>query len=261
MASITVTTETSPYPRFGVALTAWAADGPVDVYRVHADTSRWLVRGVSAVSGGVAFGYDYEAPYSAVVHYEAISGTTSIVSSDVSLALDTAVLSAPGLPAFTMVVTPVSKPRQVTLGRDRTVLQPWGRSSAVVLGDTRKTGVFTIRFRTYGHAESDALANMFNQVDVLLLRLPRTRYPWQYVDVGDVDESPVLDRRAYGDPADATDPGTWSEWDVPCVTTGAPIGGIFGDPTASYQAWKDDPPGTSYDDDDTNTYLQLLQGL
>lgn len=258
MAAIATSVETTPNPRVGVSLSAWAADGPVDVYRVHPDTSRWLVRGMSSVSGAVAFGWDYEAPHMVAFHYEALSSSTLIVSPDTTVPVDGAYLSAPGLPTLASPVELVGKPK-VVRARPRTVLRPIGRADAVVIGDSRKSGEFGVRLRTRTSADADVLDDILAW-PTLLLRIPGTRYPWQYVDVGDVDDDPSVSYRPVN-PADPYDVGAWSEWDLPCVVTGMPVGGIVGDPTASYQAWRDNPPGTTYGDDRTNTYLQLLQGL
>lgn len=57
--------------RVGVTLTDWTPEGPVVVRRVHQDGQRHDMRAMSSVSGGVAFGFDYETPLSVPFHYEA----------------------------------------------------------------------------------------------------------------------------------------------------------------------------------------------
>ena len=254
MAAIAAAVETSPYPRIGVSLSAWAADGPVTVYRVHADTTRWPVRGTSDVSGAVAFGYDYEAPHAAPVHYEAVSGSTLIQSSDAVIPLTSPYLSVPGLPQLATSVSMIAKPA-VGRVRPRTILQPIGRSTAIVLGDNRKAGSFKLGLLTRSIDAAAAITAMLDRSGVLLLRMPGTRYAWQYVDVGNIAEEPVQALLP-----DAGSAGALWSWDLDCVVTDPPVGGIYGDPTATWQALLD--TGKTWGDlvSAGRTWLDLLRG-
>lgn len=233
MATITATVDPT-YTRIGVQLSGFAADGPIDVYRIHADTSRHLVRGVSAVSGGVAFGWDYEAPLSSLVTYEASSGGTVITSSPTTLPGVAAWLRSPGLPSLDMTVEVVRKP-ETSRERPRVVLRPFGRESAIVLSDSAKSPEFTLTVRTYGHAQADDLVALFSDSPVALLLMPGAREAYRYVSLGSLNEKPVVDYIA-ANGASLDDAGGMSEWDIACTVTDSPIGGLFGDPTASYAA-------------------------
>ena len=109
------------YLRVGVSLAGWSGDGPVVVSRVHADGSRNPVRGMSAVSGGVAFGWDYEAPLSVPVTYEAWDGSTVVASSPVVVPIGrgASMLTVPGLPGFGGEVEIVAKPALNGRGHSR----------------------------------------------------------------------------------------------------------------------------------------------
>lgn len=238
MATLTATVVTNP-DRVSLSLTAWAADGPVAVYRVHADGTRWLVRGAAGgdasvtVSGGVGAVLDDEAPYMQAVTYTAVSGASTIASGSVTISIDTAYLTVPGMPSFRMPVALIAKP-SAPRPRPRTVMRPRGRRHAVIIGDTRKGREFEVRLRTYTFAQADLLESVCDQAGVLLLRVPGTRWPWTYVDIGDLVAAPVVPYRATD--AGAFGVGAWEEWTLSCIETDPPVGGIYGDPTASWDA-------------------------
>lgn len=239
MATITATIVTNP-DRISVSLAAWAADGPVTVYRIHPDGSRWLVRGAAGgdttvtVSGGVGAVLDDEAPYMQAVTYTAVSGASSIASGSVTLAVTTPTLTVPGLPSYRIDVEPIVKP-SATRTRPRTVMRPRGRRNAVVIGDTRKGREFELQLSTLSYPDADLLESVLDANGVVLLRFPGHRWPWLYIDVGDFSSRAVVDWL----PTDGTDPangGAWEDWSLSCIETDPPVGGIYGDPTASWDA-------------------------
>lgn len=237
MAAITATVVTNP-DRISISLSAWAADGPVAVYRVHADGTRWLVRGgqggttTVTVSGGVAAVFDDEAPHMVPVTYEASSGATLISSSAVTISVDGGYLSVPGLPSFRAAVNLVAKPG-ARRPRPRTVMRPRGRRNAVIIGDNRKGREFTLSLRTKTFADADHIEDILDQAGTVLLRMPGTRWAWLYVDVGDLSPAPTVHYRPV-DGSDANDVGAWEEWTLECIETDPPVGGVYGDPTASW---------------------------
>ncbi|MDQ6795293.1 MAG: hypothetical protein M3067_10850 [Chloroflexota bacterium] len=257
-ATITATLD-STYRRVGVQLGGFAASGPVSVYRVHADGTTHLVRGVSALSGGAAFGWDYEATFTGSVTYYAMDGTTKVTSGAVSVGTTDAMLRAPGLPSFDVTIHPIAKPKLRRV-RPQTVLRPWGRSTAIVLSDTAKSAEFEISLRTYSDVEANALLALYQQTATALLIMPNTRTDWQYVALGDLLEVPVV---VYGrQPGDtAASPATWAEWVVPCVVVDQPVGGIYGDPTATYSAVAAAYPTYAALLAAKSTYLDLLRGV
>lgn len=258
MPTITTTVDTD-YARVGVTLSGFPADGPVDVYRVHPDDTRHLVRGVSDISGGAAFGWDYEAPLSAPVHYEADDGSTVIASGETAIPERRAWLRSPGLPFLDMPVDIAAVP-STERSRPTVVLRPFGRRSAIVLSDTAKSPEFTIRFRTYTYDDADSLVALFEQTPTGLLLMPGAREAHRYVSLGSLVEVPVTGYIAR-DGQDEDDPGAMSEWEVECVVTDSPVGGIFGDPTASYQAVLDATPTYAALLAGNPSYLDVLKGV
>lgn len=239
MAAIAVALMTNP-DRISVTLTAWAADGPLAVYRVHPDGTRWQVRGASGgdgsvtISGGVGAVLDDEAPFLQSVTYTALSGGAPVTSAAISLPVSVPYVTVPGLPSYRIPVTLVSKPH-VSRPRPRTVMRPRGRRNAVVIGDTRKGNEFQLHLRTRTFTAADLLEQVCDQAGTVLLRIPGIRQPWVYVDIGDLQSANFVPYR----PATGTDPadvGAWEDWTLSCIETDPPVGGIYGDPTASWDA-------------------------
>lgn len=260
MATITPTLDTT-YLRVGVNLAAWTTDGPLDVFRVHSDGSRNLVRGMSAVSGGVAFGWDYEMPLSVPVTYEAWNGATLITSAPITapVGFDVAMLTVPGLPSFGGVILPAKKPA-LTRARTVSTLQVIGRSNPIVKGDVMRSPSFTLDLYTRTDADAYSLTSTLGMSNVFLLRMPGTRVTdWCYVAVtGDVDETPGVD---YKDrPDSGRIDGQFSRWSMPCQVVESPVGGVFGDPTATYQASLDQFPTYADRLAAHDTYLDALRG-
>ncbi len=227
--TITLTTDLVN-KRIGVTLGSWAAaDGPVIVKRVHADTSEWAVRGFTSTSGGAAFAYDYEAPFNQAVTYYAFDGGTKVTSASASLAISTALLRSPGLPANDAPFTLLAKP-DVRYPRPSVVLEPLGRKVPIVLTTARQAARFDVKIETHSDGEAAALVNTVTQSAVCLLLIPNTRQSWQYVQVGELTETPFTPFLSTAD----GDPGSWAQWNLPCTVVDMPVGGVFGDPTENY---------------------------
>lgn len=230
----TITTSVDPvYNRVGVTLSAFSADGAITVERVLVSTgARAPMRAVSAVSGGSAFGWDYEAPFGVPVRYEAYDGATLIASSDATVPGVEAWLRSPGLPVLDLAIELLDVP-PTKRERPRVVLRPFGRASALVLSDTAKSAEFQLVVRTYGYTQADQLVELFSQTPTALLLMPGGREPYRYVSLGNLVEAPLVKYRA-ADGSDVDDPGGIFEWSLDCVVTDAPTGGLYGDPTSSY---------------------------
>lgn len=257
--TLTITTTDTTLGRIGVTLAGFTATGSISVYRVHSGDQRHAVRGPITISGGSAFVWDYEAPWLETVTYEASDSGTLVQSAPATLVGTTAWLRAPGLPSYDIQVELIAKP-VVRRARPASVLRPLGRASAVVLTDTLKSSEFDLRIRTYGYAQADALEDLVEAAPTALLVSPGARNPWQYVSLLSLDERPLADFIA-AVPSSQEDPGGISEWSLSVVVTDSPVGDIYGDPTASYQATKD--AYALYQDFRTAkaTYLLALQGV
>lgn len=254
MAAIAVTIDAT-YLRFGITLSAWAADGPVTVYRVHEDGTRWAVRGMSDVSGGSAFGYDYEGPLSAYVTYEATSGATLVqsVQRRIAVAANIATLTVPGVPTLGGTVLPARKPN-LSRPRPQTPLAIYGRATPIVLSDSPKAPKFGLDLLTLTDTDAYTLTAALEVSSTLLLRMPGTRVTdWCYVSVGDVEEKP-------GTPYKGVLGDEVSEWSLDCQVVSPPVGGVFGDPTATYQARVDKAATYQAAVTSGRTYLDRLKG-
>ncbi len=239
MASIAAAVLGTP-PRISLTLTGWANNGALAIYRVHPDGTRWLVRGSQGgdttvtVTAGVAAVFDDEAPHMQAVTYQALSGGTTVTSGAVTITLAGGYLSVPGLPSFRIPVELIAKPSAIR-PRPRTVMRPRGRTKAVVIGDNRKGREFALRIRTRTFDQARLLEEVTDQAGTLLLRMPGTRWAWTYVDIGDLSDEAVTPYRAQTG-IDPTEVGAWEEWTLPCIETSPPVGGVYGDPTASWDA-------------------------
>jgi len=260
MAAISTTTDTT-YTRVGVNLSGWTTDGTVAVSRVHEDGSRNVVRGMSAVSGGVAFGWDYEAPLSVPVTYEAWDGSTLATSPATTLAAPSrARLSVPGLPSFGGPIL-IAKRSEFERARATSRMSPIGRSMPIVKSDVLQAPSFTLSLMTKGDAEAYSLLSTIEVAPVLLLRIPGTRVTdWCYIATGGVKEVSVSSVLPPSINATADMVETWAAWEVECQVVDSPVGGVFGDPTSTYQAGLDARP-TYQDRLAANaTYIDALRG-
>lgn len=246
------------YRRVGVTLSGWVspANGPITVRRVHPDTTEWVVRGFGATSGGAAFAYDYEAPFGKPVTYYAFDGSTKVVGGPVTVSSSEMMLRAPGLPSLDVTLEVVAKPR-VAYARPTVVLRPLGRATGVPLSSTRSAGEFTLAAETYSDTAASALLACVTQAATCLLVLPGVRNDWQYVAVTDVVEDPfaAVLRSVDGDV------GSWAQWTLTCAVVDPPVGGVFGDPTASYQRLLDTYPTYQALLTAKGTYLDVLKGV
>lgn len=256
MGTITATWQTSPYERAMVQLGSWSTTGPVSVFRVHADGTRWPVRGVPDTSGGASLVYDYEAP-PGTIYYEAADGTL-VTSAPVVATYSASVLRVPGQPGAQAVFELLRRPQEV---RDRptNLLRPLGRRTAVPLHSALGAPAFTLEVETHTTAEDEALDRVLEAAGVLLLICPALRKPWRYVSI------PQDSVTAYAPGWDAADGvGQWEQRALPMTEVGYPVGGVLGDPTASYQAIVD--KGWTYQQlldwkvSGATTYLQVLMG-
>lgn len=247
------------YLRVGVTVSGFSVDGPVVVYRVHEDGTRWAVRGVSDVSGGSAFGYDYETPLNAPVTYEVTDGAVLTSSATVTVSAGGATLTIPGVPSMGGPVLVVGKPQ---LGRSRpsTTLEVFGRATPIVLSDTLKAPAGKLVVRTRTDTEAYQLTATLQLGSVFLLRVPGSRVTdWAYVMVGDVAEDPMVGYGSANMPPGSV--AEWSDWTLQVQVVSPPVGGMFGDPTASYQSRVD--TGATYQDavNSGRTYLDRLRGV
>ncbi len=260
--TITLTVDL-PNERIGVTLGSWAAaDGPVVVNRVHPDTTEWPVRGggfngAMVTSGGATFAWDYEAPFGVPVTYYAFDGSTKVTSASATLTVTYPLLRGPGLPANDATFDLLAKPT-VKYVRPPAILYPLGRNTPVAITTARETGGgFDLTVETHSDGQARALLNTVTQSAVCLLLIPNSRQGWQYVSVGDVTEAPFSPFLSSAD----GDPGSWATFTLPCTVVDRPVGGIYGDPTASYAAVL--ASYTSYTALKTfkATYLDVLRGV
>lgn len=268
-AAISAVVSLAEPPRITVTLTGWSTSGDLSVWRVHPDGTRHLVRGNSgagssvAISGGVGAALDYEAPHAVAVSYEAMDGASMVSSASVSIADTDARISLPGLPPLSVAVELVSRVAPV-LEQPGTVLQPVGRTTAVVFDDVRKAGSFAVTLRTRTHPDARELLAILTQeaTSTVLLRMPGALWDWAYVRVGSVTPHPVTHFR----PADmlgldASDSGAWHDWDLPCTVVDSPAGVNYGDPSASWTALN--AAGKTWDALKAagTTWLDLFRGM
>lgn len=156
---------------------------------------------------------------------------------DSTLDVDQVWVSAPGLPAYAVPVELVRKPSPAR-GRESTALRPMGRARPIVLSDVLGSPDFTVTLRTKTLNDADSLEQTVAAAGTLLLRIPGIRQAWQYVAATGLQEVPYTDYRA---PANApvNHPGNWTDWQLGGPVVDSPVGGVFGDPTASYQVLVD----------------------
>lgn len=238
------------YVRVGLQGEDWIDGTPVDLTR-DGET----VRGGKALvpSSGAFFVWDYEARLNAPLAYLSSDGTRSSAAS-VTIPVTDAWLRAPGLPSLDMPVLPREVP-QVARPRPTATLRPLGRRRPVVLSGTRSAGEFTLNLWTQNDEEADALQTLIEEAATALLLMPGARAVDRvYVALGDAEEVPLTGFR----PAGTED---WTLWTVAATVVDSPIGGVFGDPTASYQALVDTYSTYSALQAAHPTYLSVLRGV
>lgn len=252
MAAITLEADTD-LMRVGVSLSAWT-NGDTTIHRVHPDGTAYTVRGAQpfTVSGGVGFVWDYEAPFNEAVTYRAASGASTITSAAITLASTTAWLRAPGLPSLDMAVQLAERPRQLAYERPTSVRYPMGSSTAVVRSGALRAATFEFAVWARSFDEGDALHWLVGQAPVVLAVLPNTRSPWLYVHLGTPVEAP-LTRYVNG-----SEDSQWTAWTLPCTVVARPSGDVFGDPSASWQAYVD--AGLTWQQLSAYTWLDMLRG-
>lgn len=161
-------------------------------------------------------------------------GPRTLVSNPVTVDIDTAFVTVPGLPGLRMPLTLVAKPG-ASRERPATVITPRGRRNRVVISDALKGRLFQVRVRSKTFAEADLLEDLAESGATLLLRMPGTRWPWVYATVTKLEAEPVVHYRPAAD-ASPTDVSAWEEWVLSCEESDPPVGGITGDPTGSWDA-------------------------
>lgn len=261
MATITGAPESTPIPRVGISLAAWT-DGAVTVTRVHADGSRVAVRGMPDSSGGVSFGYDSETPLGEPFHYEAYSGGASLITSaDVTVTRTDTWISSPGVPqmAYQVDMSAVPGARR---SRPAAILDGPFRSLPPVEYGERSGARFRLEVRADSVAERVAIGQVLQQSGVVLVRIPLTEWTAVYAMVTDDECAPRVAFRRQGTATDTV--ADRRIFSLTCIETSSPVGGSFGDPTASYQALVDS--GKTYQQlldwqgVGATTYLDMLRG-
>lgn len=255
MVAVITPTVDATLRRVQVSLTGWSSDGPVSVSGTDGSVS-WLVRSITATSGGATAGYDYEAPLGRAVTYSAMDGSTPVTSGSVTVPGGVAMLRAPGLPSLDATVEVVRVPA-VSYERDQTVLRPLGRRTAIVQSGTLAAGSWELEVRTYTKAASQALGEMLATAPVLLLVAPGWEHDREYVAVASVAATPAVHYYS----TDGTGAGAWRTWTIPCTVVRQPVGGMYGDPTSSWQAIKDAYPTWAAVKAAKATWLDVLKGV
>lgn len=192
------------------------------IWRVAQDGTRSKVRthdgGPLIVSGGSTFLYDPEPPQGELVTYtadqvgEAASGPLSVDSGQVWLV-------DPAVPARSVPVR-VAGLSDRSAASNQSVRYPLGRKFPIVANDgVRKADTYTLRLRTVGQLELDALNALLASLATLLLNVPTSK---QWVDLG-------TEYIACGDLA-RRNPASFQrfahrEWSLPCSVTDRPAGG------------------------------------
>lgn len=256
MATITASVDLT-YRRVGVTLSGYPADGQISVWRVHPDGTRWAMRSMSQISGGAAFGWDYEAPRETPVTY--VTETPSVASTPIAVFVRAAALRNPGKPGEDVNITPIGKPG-MSRERPSVSLSPIGRVTPIILTDRLKAPSAKLVVRTRSYADADALEAVVASGPTLLLLMPGDRRPWQYITVKSIEAEPETPYRPGEFDPDAT-VAEWYRWTLEYETSDCPTGSTASDPTASYQAIVD--TYATYGDVRSAypTYLDALRGV
>ena len=246
--------------RVGVSLSAWT-DGPVTVTRVHGNGDRVAVRGLPDASGGVSFGYDYEAPLGEPFFYEANSGATLVTSSSVTVGTTDMYVSVPGISSMVLQIDADEVPDAVMDRPTATLDGPFRSVSAIEYGELQSP-TFSLTLWAESLAQATAMEQILRQSGVLLVRMPLTEYAATYAEVSRIARGKAVHHRRMG--ASTTTEADHRSYTLSCLETTSPVGGSYGDPSASYQALLDsgktyqtllDWKGTG-----ATVYLDLLRG-
>jgi len=228
MAAITVTAQTftSAQPRVDVSLSAWAADGPITVNRVHNNDLSSHPIYMPDVSGGLSQAYDYDVPLGEPVHYEAYSGATLISSPNVTVSETRLWLSVPGLPD--QAISLYAREVPVVDADTPVAVMPSAFRAGAYPAEYGEEGPesFTITLLTQTSAERVQLEAMLKQDARALLRWPVTEFSWAHVVRSHRRRSPASRKKHNLE--------RWTE--ITYLRVDEPGAVLFGDPSASYQA-------------------------
>lgn len=203
--ALTATANTT-LDRFDLVLTSWTASAPT-IYRVPVITNTpTAVRNAAPatiVSNGWT-GYDAEAPHGIPVYYFASNGVVSVVSTAVTLPAATGTTTRT---IWLKHLTNTSLYVQLSLVEvpsfsipsKSTLLEPIGRTNGIAISSPRGavTGSVTVRTSTY--ADWTTLRALLADGSALLLQSPTNYYFGGdvYVQIGDIDESPLVAKAGY----------------------------------------------------------------
>jgi hypothetical protein len=234
MAAISCTVDLTG-PRVGISLSAWT-DGPVTVTRVHQNGDRITVRGVPDVSGGVSFAYDSETILGESFYYEAYSGSTLVTSGAVTVGTTAMYVSVPGIPSLSLQIDADSVPDAVLERPTADLTGPFRSIPATEYGELQSPA-FDLTLRAESVAQALFMEQILRQSGVLLVRMPLTEYAATYVRVSRVVRTKIVHYRRQS--AATTTQADKRNYTLSCLTVSVPVGGSYGDPTASYQALLD----------------------
>ncbi len=240
----------------GVQVDGFTVDGPVTVYRQHPDGSSYAVRGFDVVSGGSGFAWDYELPFATDVTYYADNSGVQMRSASVRLDLATMMVRVPGQPGNDAPFNLVGKP-DVKYDRPTTVLKRLNGRTPIILSGPLSSASFSLTVELLSDAAVSALENAVASAPALLLLLPHLHESWQYVQVAGVSKSPVSPFLSLTD----GDPGSWAQVVLDCTVVDQPVGDVYGDPHASYQAIVDNRATYQAVVNTFPTYLDVLKGV
>lgn len=236
------------FVRVGITVNSGFSDAePITVTR-----DGEVVRGGEGVfpSGGAYFLWDYEMPLAQDVLYRVANST---LESQVTVTIPAVqpMLRAPGLPSLDRQIIPAELP-VISRPRATTTLHPIGRRRPVVLSGQHAAGEFTLRVYTMDAEDEEALLALLETVPVGLLLFPGARRLSRvYVSFGNDTYG-----RLTGETTEEA-----SLFEIECVVTDSPGGGVFGDPTASYQAVLDTYATYTALQATETSYLDLLKGV
>lgn len=259
MAVIATTVDLTA-PRVGITLSAWT-DGSVTITRVHANGDRIPVRDVPPASGGTSFVYDYEMVKGEAFTYEAYSGSTLITSGSVTVNSTDMDILVPGMPQLVLPINAAEVPDAAMERPTADLAGPFRSVPASEYGELQ-SATFEVTLRAESLAQRIATEQILSQSGVLLLRMPLTEYAATYIEVSRVVRRTVVPYRRLD--ASTTSEADKRTYALTCRATTCPVGGSFGDSTASYQALVDS--GRTYQTlldwkgVGATTYLDMLKG-
>jgi len=237
--------------------------------RTQATPGRFSVTATATASGAASV-WIYGPPVGDVIHFDNVlieksptAGTyfEGSLWGDVIVARTDERISIPGMPQLDfqidMVAVPAAKKSRPTAILDG----PFRSMPAGEYGE-RSSARFAVQLRADSVAERVAVDQVLQQSGVVLIRIPLTEWAATYAMITDDDRDPKVSFRRQGTATDTVaDRRTFT---LTCVETSSPVGGSYGDPSASYQALLDsgktyqtllDWKGTG-----ATVYLDLLRG-